>query len=63
MTAIFGFLRKRFFGIASEESTFARRGFRTGVPGAQEHLEKIGRTFSEGYHARDRRRRAPSGPT
>lgn len=51
MSAFLGLLRRRFFGIATEETTFARRGFRTSVPGAQEHLENIGRTFSEGYHA------------
>ena len=44
-------LRRRLLGISPEETTFAKRGFRLGVPGAQEHLEGIGRTFVDGYHA------------
>lgn len=51
MSTFFGSLRRRLFGIDPAETTFARRGFRAGVPGAQERLEKVGHTFSEGYHA------------
>ena len=36
--------------ISSEEATFARRGFITANPKAQQHLEQIGRTFLQGYH-------------
>src|SRR5260370_5734325 len=39
------------FGIASDETTFRKRGFRSGRPEAQARLEKIGATFVSGYHA------------
>src|SRR5260370_16564405 len=38
-------------GIASDETTFRKRGFRSGRPEAQARLEKIGATFVSGYHA------------
>ena len=44
-------LRKLVFGISPEETSFARRGFPPAEPGAQRHLEQIGRTFVQGYHA------------
>ena len=51
MNSLLAKLRRRLLGISPEETTVARRGFRTSVPGAPEHLERIGRTFVEGYHA------------
>jgi len=44
-------LRRPLFGISSEETTFAKRGFYRGNGRTQEQLELIGRTFVEGYHA------------
>ena len=44
-------LRRAAFGIASDETTFRKRGFRPGRPEAQAKLEKIGSTFVSGYHA------------
>lgn len=44
-------LRKRFFGIAPEETTCARRGFRIAGGEICRRLEQIGRSFVEGYHA------------
>jgi hypothetical protein len=46
-----GGLRGRIFGIAAEEASFARRGFRGGDDGIRRRLEEIGRTFLHGYHA------------
>jgi enediyne biosynthesis protein E3 len=43
-------LRRRLFAIAFEEASFARRGFATGDPCVQERLERIGRTFLQGYN-------------
>ena len=43
--------RRAAFGIASDETTFRKRGFRPGRPDAQRKLEKIGSTFVSGYHA------------
>jgi hypothetical protein len=37
-------------GIAPDETTFARRGFRGGTPEVRLHLERVGQTFLEGYH-------------
>jgi enediyne biosynthesis protein E3 len=51
MSASLGQIRKLVFGISLEEATFARRGFRGGEAGARQHLEQIGRTFLQGYHA------------
>ena len=48
--ALSGRLRKRLFGISPEETTFARRGFPPVDPRVQQRLERIGRTFVEGYH-------------
>ncbi len=39
------------FGISPREITFAKRGFRGGAKGMRERIERIGRTFQEGYHA------------
>jgi hypothetical protein len=36
--------------ISPDEATFARRGFHAASPAARERLERIGRTFLEGYH-------------
>jgi hypothetical protein len=44
-------LRRAAFGIASDETTFRKRGFRPGRPEAQAKLERIGSTFVSGYHA------------
>jgi hypothetical protein len=48
-------LRRALFGIAPEETSFARRGFRMGAgAGAaevRERLEEVGRCFVRGYHA------------
>ena len=46
-----GRLLKRIFGIAAEEASFARRGFRGGDASTRRHLEQVGRTFLHGYHA------------
>jgi hypothetical protein len=51
MNADLGRLRRRLFGIAAAETSFARRGFRAGAAGARERLEQIGQTFLLGYHA------------
>ncbi len=48
--ALSGRLRKLLFGISPEETTFARRGFPPADPQVQGRLERIGRTFVEGYH-------------
>jgi len=44
-------LRLRLFGIAPEETTFRRRGFRGATLAAREHLEQVGPAFAAGYHA------------
>lgn len=44
-------IRKRVFGIAIEEVTCARRGFRGSDAGVRRRLEHIGFTFVQGYHA------------
>jgi hypothetical protein len=44
-------IRRAAFGIASDGTTFRKRGFRPGRPEAQQKLEKIGSTFVSGYHA------------
>jgi enediyne biosynthesis protein E3 len=44
-------LRKRLFGISSDEASFSRRGFRGSDKAACEYLEGIGRGFLQGYHA------------
>jgi hypothetical protein len=44
-------LRRRLFGISSEEASFSRRGFRGSDKAACEYLEGIGRGFLQGYHA------------
>ncbi len=44
-------LRQPLLGISSEETTFARRGFRECAPQVQQHLERVGATFLQGYHA------------
>jgi len=46
-----GWLRRRIFGISAGETSFTRRGFRGGDEPVRRHLERIGRTFLEGYHA------------
>lgn len=51
MASLLGSLRKLVLGISPEECSFARRGFRGGVGGAREHLEKIPLAFAAGYHA------------
>jgi len=46
-----GAIAKLIFGISPGEITFATRGFRGGQEGMRERIERIGRTFREGYHA------------
>ena len=43
-------LRNPLFHIDERETTFRRRGFPSGSPVAQSHLEGIGRSFLRGYH-------------
>lgn len=45
-----GRLRLRLFGIASEETTFAQRGFHCSSQSVVTYLEKIGEIFAVGYH-------------
>lgn len=51
VTPFWGWLRQRLFCISPEETTFARRKFRGGDVEVQQHLEQIGRTILQGYHA------------
>jgi hypothetical protein len=44
-------LRRRVFGIPRRDWTFARRGFPEADPAKRQHLERIIRTFVDGYHA------------
>jgi hypothetical protein len=44
-------LRQRLFSISPAEATFARRGFAGGNAQSQQRLEKIGKTFLQGYHS------------
>jgi len=46
-----GALKRALFGIAPEETSFARRGFRGGTAEIRERLEGVGRGFVAGYHA------------
>jgi len=46
-----GAIAKLLFGISPAETTVARRGFRGGDSAACEHIERIGRTFADAYHA------------
>lgn len=50
-TSIWRYLRKNLFNISPEETTFARRGFRESTPQIQQHLERVGTTFLQGYNA------------
>ncbi len=43
-------LRERLLGMAPEEATFARRGFRAGEAAVRERLELLGSAFLQGYH-------------
>jgi enediyne biosynthesis protein E3 len=49
--SVLGRIRRRLFGISTEEALFARRGFRGGDLRIRGHLERIGRGFLHGYHA------------
>ncbi len=44
-------LRRLIFGISTEEATFDRRGFRSRDVHLRLRLERVGRTFLDGYHA------------
>jgi hypothetical protein len=44
-------VRRKLFGLAPDEASFARRGFRGSGEPAQARLERIGAAFLEGYHA------------
>jgi hypothetical protein len=46
-----GRVRRRLFGLSLEEASFAKRGFRYGAHQASRRLERVGRTFLQGYHA------------
>src|SRR4051794_2934352 len=43
-------LKRALFGIAPEETSFARRGFRGDSAAVRERLEAVGRSFAVGYH-------------
>jgi hypothetical protein len=51
MTTTIGWVRGRLLGISPEETTFSRRGFHSVNGQAQNLLERVGRTFIDGYHA------------
>lgn len=44
-------LKRALFGIAPEETSFARRGFRGDFAAVRERLEEVGSSFVAGYHA------------
>src|SRR3954465_16083889 len=44
-------LKRSLFGIAPEETSFARRGSRPGSRAGRERLEKVGSCLAAGYHA------------
>jgi len=44
-------IRRRLFGIAPGETSFARRGFAPCDAAVREHLERVGESFVFGYHA------------
>ncbi len=43
--------RRRVFGLAAHEASFARRGFHAGDEAARRHLERVGESFLLGYNA------------
>ncbi len=51
MIVYWGKLRRLLLGIRPREVTFARRGFRAADAGARRHLEQVGTSFLDGYHA------------
>lgn len=51
LSYLWGWLRKHLFSLSREEATFKRRGFYASVAEIQQHLEKIGCTFLDGYQA------------
>ncbi len=44
-------LTRRLLGLSEREVNFEHRGFRGGTPAIREHIETIGRSFLQGYHA------------
>ncbi|MBW8874125.1 MAG: DUF1702 family protein [Acidobacteria bacterium] len=44
-------IRRALFGIAPQETSFARRGFRGEAGAVRDRLEKVGSSFVQGYHA------------
>ncbi|HEY8020395.1 MAG TPA: DUF1702 family protein [Thermoanaerobaculia bacterium] len=44
-------MSRRLLGIAPQETSFARRGFRCDAADLRARLEEVGRTFVAGYHA------------
>jgi hypothetical protein len=44
-------VKRALFGIAPEETSFARRGFRGDFAAVRERLEGVGGSFAAGYHA------------
>jgi enediyne biosynthesis protein E3 len=43
-------IRRHLLAISADEASFTRRGFSSGDPRVQGRLERIGRTFLQGYH-------------
>ncbi len=51
MSRVLGRLRTGLLGISRRETTFKRRGFMRCAESQRLHLERVGATFIEGYHA------------
>jgi enediyne biosynthesis protein E3 len=49
--SLLGQARRRFLGLSTTEASFAKRGFVAREDNARRHLEQIGITFLNGYHA------------
>ena len=49
--SLLGQARRRFLGLSPGEASFAKRGFVASEDNARRHLEQIGATFLNGYHA------------
>lgn len=43
-------LKRLLLGISPTQASFARRSFRAGSPATRRHLERVGRTFLDGYN-------------
>lgn len=51
MSRVLGTLRTGLLGISRRETTFERRGFLRCGEAQRQHLERVGATFIDGYHA------------